>query len=155
MNDFEKIANHYVPKDFTVKYRKSLSGNCCYNLKLIQAPRPVTAKSLYIFLHECAHAYLHGVGSGTPRHVEEMEAELWAQAKLAKHGIEVPADLVLRGRRYVARKIMQAERRGAKRIDPRARAYAGEEFIQEYHTRWEAVLGKSKHPNAAKAAEVD
>lgn len=56
---FTAIAMRYVPEGYTIEYRKSLSGRHFGQRKLIQAPRPVTRKSLYIFLHECAHATLH------------------------------------------------------------------------------------------------
>jgi hypothetical protein len=141
----QAIAMQYVPRGYTVEYCKALTGRYFSALMLIQAPRPVTPKSLYIFLHECAHANLgHSSKSSTPRHVQEYEAEMWAHAKMVKHGIPVPPEYTERARRYVAFKIMQAERRGAKRIDPQARAFAGEAYISEHHARWEAALGKSK-----------
>jgi hypothetical protein len=148
-NRFFAIAMKYVPKGYTIEYRKSLSGRHYGRRMLIQAPRPVTAKSLYIFLHECAHAVLgHGDDKHTPKHVKEYEAETWAHGKMAKHGIPVPAEYTKRAKRYVAWKIMQAERRGAKHIDADARAFAGEEYISEFHARWEAAYGKSKHSAA-------
>ena len=40
---------------------------------------------------ERAHAHLHWAeGHTKPRHVEEMEAEQWAHAKMREHGIAVP-----------------------------------------------------------------
>jgi hypothetical protein len=56
---FTDIAMSYVPEGYTVEYRKSLSGRHYGMRKLIQAPRPVTRKALYIFLHERARAHLH------------------------------------------------------------------------------------------------
>lgn len=124
---FEAVGNLYVPQGYTVEYRKSLSGRHWGSRKLIQAPRPVTRKALYIFLHECAHAILkHSHNGKVPRHVEEMEAEQWAHAKMREHGIAVPRSMTRRAKQYVARKIEQAKRRGAKRIDPKARAFAKE-----------------------------
>lgn len=143
---FEQIAAKYLPKGYTVRYRKALSGRHYSARMLIEAPRPVTVKSLYIFLHECAHAHLHAGGyEGKPKHVVELEAELWAHAKMAKHGIEVPLETTTRARRYVARKIVQAERRGAKHIDPRAIEFAGD-HLDEMRAKYEAMRGKSKHP---------
>jgi hypothetical protein len=121
---FEHIGHLYVPEGYTVKYRKSLSGRHYGKRKLIQAPRPRTRKSLYIFLHECAHAHLHTHNGNTPRHVEEMEAEKWAHAKMREHGISVPRLMTKRAKQYVARKIRQAERHGAKTINAEARAFA-------------------------------
>ncbi len=125
----EGIAPLYIPEGYTVEYRKSLSGMHYGKRKLIQAPRPITRKSLYIFLHECAHAHLgHSHNGKVPRHVEEMEAEQWAHAKMREHGIAVPRSMTDRARRYVARKIEQAHRVGAKKIDARARKFAGSEL---------------------------
>jgi hypothetical protein len=122
---FTAIAMQYVPEGYRVEYRKSLSGSHWGKSKLIQAPRPVTRKSLYIFLHECAHANLrHGHNGKVPRHVEEMEAEKWAHAKMREHGIAVPRQMTKRAKAYVARKIRQAGARGAKRIDREALAFS-------------------------------
>jgi hypothetical protein len=152
--NYEAIAKRYLPKSYKVKYHKSLSGiHYGGNRNLIQAPRPVTVKSLYVFLHECAHAYLH-TGSGTnaaPVHVQEMEAEQWAHAKMAEHGIAVPPETTERARKYVARKIVQAERRGAKQIDIRACEFAGV-HLQEMRALYERARGKSRHPNSAGGA---
>lgn len=88
---FMAIAELCKPEGYTFEYRKSLSGMHYGHRKLIQAPRPITRKSLYIFLHECAHAHLgHAHNGKTPRHVEEMQAEQWAHAKMREHGIAVP-----------------------------------------------------------------
>jgi hypothetical protein len=119
----QAIAMRYVPEGYTVEYRKSLSGRHYGQRKLIQAPRPVTRRSLYIFLHECAHAHLHR-GRKPKAHVREMEAEKWAHEKMREHGVAVPRDMTKRAREYVARKIEQARRSGARRIDRSAARYA-------------------------------
>lgn len=122
---FTAIAMQYVPEGYTVEYRKSLSGRHFGTSKRIQAPRPVTRKSLYIFLHECAHAQLgHAHNGRTPRHVEEMQAEKWAHEKMRENGVAVPRSMTVRAKQYVARKIRQAKRRGAKHIDREAARYA-------------------------------
>lgn len=122
---FETIAARYVPEGYTVEYRKSLTGVHYGSKKLIQAPRPRTRKSLYIFLHECAHAQLgHSHNGRMPRHVEEMQAEKWAHEKMRGHGIAVPRAMTKRAKQYVARKIRQAVKRGAKHINPQARKFA-------------------------------
>jgi hypothetical protein len=145
--DYEQIAMRYLPKGYRVEYRKSLTGRHYGQRRLIKTPRPRTPKSLYIFLHECAHAHLHtGSGKNGKRHVQEMEAELWAHEMMARHGIPVPPEMTERAKRYVARKIVQAERRGARHIDPRAVAFAGE-HVAQMRKRYEDVLGKSRHPN--------
>lgn len=121
---FEAIAKLYVPPGYAVEYRKSLTGvHFGPPRLLIKAPRPITRKSLYVFLHECAHAHLH-VNRHPPVHVMEMEAEKWAHEKMRQHGIPVPRDMTRRAKRYVASKIRRAQARGAKRIDSAAFKYA-------------------------------
>ncbi len=109
------------------KIRKALSG-MAWPSGHIDAPEGATRRQLYILAHECAHVALgHGSIKGKsrkPRHVEEMEAEQWAHDALRRYGVPVPRAMTVRAKRYVARKIRQAEARGAKRIDPAARKYS-------------------------------
>jgi hypothetical protein len=97
--------------------------SACLASRELAAASAWAGGSLYIFLHECAHATL-GHNGKVPRHVEEMEAEQWAHATMRKHGIAVPRSMTEQAKQYVARKIRQAVRRGAKRIDARAKAFA-------------------------------
>ena len=107
---YEKIADRYRPRGYTVKYHKGLYGWHDGERKLILAPRPTTPSSLYIFLHECAHASLHmGSGMRSPKHVKEIEADQWARARMAEHGVAVPPDMTERTRKYIAQKIVRAE----------------------------------------------
>jgi hypothetical protein len=120
---FTAIAMQYVPEGYRVEYRNCRGYHYPIE-KLIQAPRPVTRKSVYIFLHECAHANLrHGHNGKYPRHVEEMEAEKWAHKKMREHGVPVPRAMTKRAKAYVRRKIRQARVRGAKHIDREALAF--------------------------------
>jgi hypothetical protein len=123
---FYRVGMAHLPEGWTYKFRKALSGAAWGGRKHIDAPKPVTRKSLYIWLHECAHAHLHHGpdGSRKKRHVEEFEAEQWAHAKMREHGIPVPRTMTIRAKKYVARKIAQAQRHGAKSIDPKAAAFA-------------------------------
>lgn len=120
---FYAIGMSCLPAGWTFAFRKSLSGRAFLTRRHIDAPRPVTRKALYIWLHECAHAHLH-VARRPKAHVRELEAEQWAHAKMREHGVPVPRSMTERAKGYVARKITQAERSGAKRIDPAARAFA-------------------------------
>lgn len=106
-----------------VKIRKSLSGRAYLKEGVMGAPRPSTRKALYIYLHECGHFAQH-VASKKTRHVEEYEAEQWAHARMREAGLAVPRVMTIRAKKYVAFKIRQAERRGAKRIDASARKFA-------------------------------
>lgn len=123
---FYKVGMAYLPEGYTYKFRKSLTGMCWADR--LEGPKPVTRKSLYIWLHECAHGHLHYKDGakikGKSRHVEEMEAEQWAHAKMRFHKIPVPKAMTERSIAYVARKIDQAVKRGAKHIDPAAAKYA-------------------------------
>lgn len=133
-----------------IRIRKTLSGRT-YSPQVIAAPRPVTRRSLHIFLHECAHIALGHVRANTtpqfgptlptvglipaqiaiapkpkrkPRHVEEFEAERWAFDRMREAGIPVPRKSLNRAKGYVAYKIRQAQRRGAKTIDAAALRWA-------------------------------
>lgn len=105
------------------KIINGLHGYAWSQYGYINAPEGRTRKQLYILAHECAHVAL-GHHQVKPRHVEEMEAEKWAHEALRRHGVAVPRSMTKRAKQYVARKIHQAKRRGAKRIDPAAAAFA-------------------------------
>jgi hypothetical protein len=96
--------------------------------KAISVPKPVTRRALHVYLHEVAHVVLEhcplGKGGGKPRHVEEYEAEQWAFNVMRAEGVPIPRKSMASAKSYVARKIRQAERRGAKKIDARAKAFA-------------------------------
>jgi len=121
---FQAIATTETPVDVTIKrYRKSLTGCAYVKDRQIEVPRPVTRRSLHIYLHELAHIVLNHQRQ-KPRHIEEYEAETWAFAKMREHGVSVPRKSLQRAKAYVDRKIRQAEARGAKKIDHRARAFS-------------------------------
>lgn len=120
---FYAIGMSYLPEGHTYAFRKSLSGVHWPDRKHIDAPKPVTRKSLYIWLHECAHGHLdHKRGGKKKSHVIELEAEQWAHATMRKHGIPVPRVMTKRAKQYVAKKIRQAGPKA--RIDPAARKFA-------------------------------
>ena len=119
---FEAIAKQETPDGITVEYRKQLSGRAWVSIKKVSVPRPRTRRALHIYLHEIAHIVLDHRRQ-KPRHVEEYEAETWAFETMRKHGISVPRKSLQRAKQYVARKIQQAKARGAKRIDPKAKAF--------------------------------
>ena len=105
----QEIAERELPAGWVIKYRKSLTGYCHPKLKQIDTPEPKTRKSLYIFLHEVGHARLHSDGKRKLRYIEEYEAEIFAHNKMREHGLAVPAAMTERARKYVARKIHQAQ----------------------------------------------
>jgi hypothetical protein len=58
-----------------------------------------------------------------PRHVEELEPEQWAHARMREAGLSVPRVMTRGAKAYVHRKIRSAIKHGAKRIDPAARRF--------------------------------
>ena len=119
-----EVALIETPTTVSVIYpRRQLTGRAFVQSGEIHVPRPFTRRALHIFLHECAHIALNHVGK-KPRHVEELEAEQWAFRKMREHGIAVPRKSLRRAKQYVAYKIRQAERRGAKHIDAKAKKFA-------------------------------
>ena len=85
-----EIALANIPPNVrVVRVRKSLTGRAHLKAGILAGPRPFTRKALYIFLHECAHFALHG-SRRKPRHVEELEAEQWAHARMREAGMLVP-----------------------------------------------------------------
>lgn len=123
------IGMAHLPQGWTFKYRKSLSGLCHYRQKRIDAPKPVTRKALYIWLHECAHAVLqHGNPDlpRKPRHREEYEAEMWAHEKMRAAGVAVPREMTEWAQDYVLLKCRQAvtASRGRVKLCPEALAFA-------------------------------
>jgi hypothetical protein len=124
-----RVADKYLPyqkngRPIFVFYRKNLTGNA--HKTHIHAPRPITRKALYIFLHECAHIHLgHCNGNKKPRHREEYEAEQWAHMIMRLEGVAVPKSMTQRAKGHVGRKIDQALRRKAKKIDRESAEYAG------------------------------
>jgi hypothetical protein len=78
-----------TPAGCAVEYRKSLSGVAYVKQNKMSVPHPVTRRALCIYLHECAHIHLNHTGK-KPRHVEELEAEQWAIARMREAGIAVP-----------------------------------------------------------------
>jgi hypothetical protein len=105
------------------EYSNRLRGWALPEKKFINAPRPTTRRRLYIWAHECAHVAL-GHDKRSTVHRTEYEAERWAAAALRRHGVPVPRKQIHIGKRYVAHKIRKAQKRGAKRIDPEARAWS-------------------------------
>ena len=101
---FYRVGMAALPEGWTYKHNKSLSGYAMLKTKHLVAPKPVTRKSLYIWLHECGHAQLHGRPAKKPRHVEEMEAEQFAHRVMREHGIPVPRSMTQRAQRYVAKR---------------------------------------------------
>ena len=126
-----------------IQIRKSLSGVAHTNPKspdfgLLCAPRPVTRKALYIFLHECAHFVLGLIAKH--RYLEEMECEKWAHARMREAGLLVPRTMTKRAKEYVRYKIIQAANRGCKKFDQGALKFAGLKLKRPLSKKKQAAL---------------
>lgn len=124
----------YTPPDCEVSYRKSLTGRAWLDQNAIAAPKPVTRKSLYIYLHECAHIICgHSAGTtGKPVYLEEFEAEMLAHEIMRESGIPVPRIMTVRAQWYVGYHIKKFQRRSKTSINAVAlkfaRLYWGEQI---------------------------
>lgn len=93
-----------------VKVRRSLSG-CAWavdkHTAAFAAPRPVTRRALYVFLHEVAHVvlgHIHGSDRKLKAWQREQQAEDWARDRMRAHGMPVPHKSTRQARAYVAHK---------------------------------------------------
>lgn len=118
----KEIEVKEFPKGWTREYRSNLTGRCWWKRKHLAYPEPKTAKSLYIFLHEVAHAKLRH--QSKPSYVREYEAETFAHEKMREYGFVVPLDMTNRAKKYVARKLKAGLRSGLKQeVDPKIQEF--------------------------------
>jgi len=125
------VAERYTPEGVTVTYRKSLTGTAFYNENRMVAPKPVTRKALYIYLHECAHFHLRHRGWKS-RYMEEFEAEQWAHEKMREAEVPIPREMTQRARDYIWDRILQAIGQGTMSIDRRAVEFTGREWLSKF-----------------------
>ena len=118
------VAEKYTPEGVKVEYRRLLSGRAFTREGRMCVPRPVTRRSLYVYLHECAHFKLHSKRR-KPCYVEEMEAEKWAAAVMRREGIEVHTRSIEGGKRYVRYKVRQTLKRGLQCPDAKVMRWCG------------------------------
>jgi hypothetical protein len=124
-----KVALENTPSNVRcVRIRKDLSGlaeTSGPDAGLLCAPRPITRRALYVYLHECAHFVLHtGEKNGErPRYVEEYEAEQWAHKVMRAAGIPVPRAETRQAKENIAYLLRRVKRKKGRRIDPRIRAF--------------------------------
>jgi hypothetical protein len=124
-----KVALENTPSNVRcVRIRKDLSGlaeTSGPDAGLLCAPRPITRRALYVYLHECAHFVLHaGDKHGErPRYVEEYEAEQWAHKAMRVAGIPVPRAETRQAKENISYLLRRVKRKKGRRIDPRLRAF--------------------------------
>jgi hypothetical protein len=86
------------------RYRNSHRRGFATNGTVHLASKIGTRRSLYGGLHEVGHIALgHAKRTGKRRWQVEAEAEAWAQERMHKLGIEIPAAQVEAGRAYIER----------------------------------------------------
>ncbi len=73
---------------------------CCRGI-VVRPPK--TVEAITTIAHECAHVSLKHSVTNLPRHRKEYEAGTFEVAYLRRCGIEVPYEIEVRGKRYVAR----------------------------------------------------
>ena len=105
---------------YSISYRASLTGRVSWVKKTCAMPEIKSRKSLYIALHELGHIVN---GCVRPVYVSEFLAEMYAHQRMRELGFRVPQSMTERAKRYVRSKIIRAERRGARSIDPKVRQW--------------------------------
>jgi hypothetical protein len=119
-----KVALENTPSNVRcVRIRKDLSGlaeTSGPDAGLLCAPRPITRRALYVYLHECAHFVLHaGDKHGErPRYVEQ-----WAHKVMRVAGIPVPRAETRQAKENISYLLRRVKRKKGRRIDPRLRAF--------------------------------
>lgn len=119
-----EVAMRHLPKGYTYEFRKGLSGYCCRKRKHIVAPKPVTRKALFVWLHECNHQHAY---SQLPSYEVEYLCETFAIETMEKEGIKVHPDSVADAKRYVNKRLKQGLRSGLakEKVKPEIAAWCG------------------------------
>jgi hypothetical protein len=132
-----KFALESTPANVRViEVIKSLEGTAYCDPKYPEfgkmcVPKPATRKTLYVFLHECAHFELHANGKRKKEYIKEMEAERWAHAKMRAFGIPVPKEMTRSAKSYVRRHIREELAQGVKKFDAEAIKYTNPKLNQD------------------------
>ena len=102
---------------------------------LLEAPRPVTRRGLYVFLHEAAHFKLHIEARRRAQHSREFEAEQFAIARMRAAGIKIPPEEIFLARENVRSAILRDQASGI-RIEGAARRFAHGKSILSAPGAW-------------------
>src|SRR5690349_9659387 len=89
-------AMQHTPEGVKIKYRSGLTGRAWEDK--ISAPRPVTRKALYVYLHECGHVHLDHFTRFDFVYIQEYEAERYAHQAMRAAGIPVPREMTRRAK---------------------------------------------------------
>ena len=117
---YKAIGKHWI-KIFNIKKVKYVKGRCYAHPGRSEILiNPLTTRLRLVSLaHEIGHVVLKHISNKKLRCVEEFEAEKFALALMKKYKIKFPRSRLNKGKRYVARKISMAVRRGLKRPIPK------------------------------------
>ncbi|GJQ30238.1 MAG: hypothetical protein HBSAPP03_21220 [Phycisphaerae bacterium] len=123
----ELLATHGIR---VRKWRRSSSGVAVVLTyrdgsvrKYIECPRPRGPMSMAIFLHEVGH-HVIGVGTVSPRCLEELRAWQFAIAEMERRGLNITQAVRRRMDRSLRYAVGKAARRGIQSLPPELRAYA-------------------------------
>lgn len=111
------IARMLKAEAGVVHHTISRKGGKAYGGNMIVAPAGRTPDGLYTVAHECGHIALGHCTSTKARHVQEMEAEIYAHAALRRHGVPIHPHTTWEAKRYVDSYIAHDRSRGVA-IDP-------------------------------------
>jgi TPR repeat len=137
-----------------IEIRESLDGRAWLLIGKLSAPRPVTPRALFIFLHECAHFVLHSDGKRRKRYLEEMQAEKWALARMQESGIPVPRDITRESKERVRLLIHKTSGHGAGNVDKEALRYAGISPPSKYRDKARIEISMLSSAIRLKSAET-
>lgn len=106
--DYEAIAlRHTPPKVRVIIAREDTDIKEDYyalihrnGRRTMRAPKPDTREGLHLYLHECGHFHLDA-WNGSPDHVIEFEAEMWARGIMKAEGVPLPRRTANEMRDYI------------------------------------------------------
>ena len=131
---FCKIAKKHTPPDVRVIWKdplESYDGKADQNTREMFVPHPDSMENLLIYLHECAHFFLHRNDEAMPYYLKEFQAETWALDKMQAEGLTLPDELVLASQKRIYNDIRGAVKNRIKRLDRRAFEFA-RPYFQDY-----------------------
>ena len=116
------IESKIKKRGYQIFYRTSNSGCVFEKSKKCFIPKARGRSSLYLICHELFHT-LRDKPSSIKTYINEMLAEKFAMRYMQHLGFSVPRKHITRAKRYISWKILKAQRRGLKRIDPKVKKW--------------------------------
>ena len=117
---YKSIGRHWIKKYGIEKVTYKNGRSYAFpKTKEILIKSPITRLRLCTLAHEIGHVVLQHSKSGKLSCVREYEAEQFALDLMRRYKIKFPRKRLIKGKRYIARKIDMAERRGLQRPVPK------------------------------------